>query len=160
MAKGKYQEWLTDDGLLIIEGLARDGLTDDQIAQKMGISHVTFYDWLKKYPNISNAIKKGRQPLDIQVENALLKSAMGYDYEEEVYERKFNREKGVYEMICVKKTKKHVPPSNTAQIFWLKNRKPNEWKDRTDRKILLEDDTDALSKAFEELVGNGDGSIQ
>lgn len=159
MAKGKFQEWLTDDGLLQIEGWARDGLTDDQIAQNMGISHVTFYDWLKKFPNISNVIKKGRKPLDLLVENALLKSALGYDVEEETWERKFDRTTGQYIMICTKKTKKHIPPSNTAQIFWLKNRKPNEWKDRTDRKILLEDDTDALSKAFEELVGN-DAGIQ
>lgn len=158
--KGKWDEWLTEDGLLILEGWARDGLTDEQIAQKMGIVSSTFYDWIKKFPKISEVIKRGRQPLDILVENALLKSALGYDVEEETWERKFNRKTGDYEMICTKKSKKHIPPSNTAQIFWLKNRKPNEWKDRTDRKILLEDDTDALSKAFEELVGNGDTSIQ
>ena len=156
MAKGKYQEWLTPDSLLLIQGWARDGLTDEQIAKNMGIHRDTLYEWMKKYPCISDKIKEGRKPIDIEVENALLKSALGYDVEEETYERKFNREKGIYEMICVKRTKKHIPPSNTAQIFWLKNRKPNEWKDRTDRKILLEDDTDALSKAFEELVGNGD----
>ena len=156
MAKGKWVEWLTDDGLLLIQGWARDGLTDEQIAKNMEIGRVTFYDWLKRFPNIANTIKQGRKPVDLEVENALLKSALGYDVEEETWERKFNRVSGEYEMICTKKTKKHIPPSNTAQIFWLKNRKPNEWKDRTDRKILFEDDSDALSKAFEELVGNGD----
>lgn len=156
MAKGRYKEWLTDDNLLLIEGWARDGLTDEQIAHNMGIACSTFYNWLNAHVEIVEAIKKGRQPLDLMVENALLKSALGYDAEEETWERKFNRVTGEYEMICVKKTKKHIPPSNTAQIFWLKNRKPNEWKDRTDKKILFEDDSDALSKAFEELVGNGD----
>lgn len=156
MAKGKYQEWLTPDSLLLIQGWARDGLTDEQIAHNMGIGRQTLYDWMNKYPDISDKIKEGRKPVDLMVENALLKTALGYDVEEETWERKFNRETGKYEMICTKKAKKHIPPSYTAQIFWLKNRKPQEWKDRTDKKILLEDDSDALSKAFEELVGNGD----
>lgn len=159
MAKGKYAEWLTDDGLLMIEGWARDGLSDEQIAHNMGISAVTLYDWIKKFPKISKALKKGKAPVDLLVENALLKSALGYDVEEETWERKFDKNSGQWIMLCTKKTKRHIPPSNTAQIFWLKNRKPNEWKDKTDRKILLEDDSDALSKAFEELMGN-DNSIQ
>lgn len=158
--KGKWDEWLTEDGLLLIQGWARDGLTDEQIAKNMGIVSSTFYDWIKKFSEISRAIKEGRKPVDYLVENALLKSALGYDVEEETWERKFNRVTGEWEMICTKKQKKHIPPSYTAQIFWLKNRKPNEWKDRTDRKILLEDDADALSKAFEELVGNDDEGIQ
>ena len=160
MAKGKYAEWLTDDGLLMIEGWARDGLSDEQIAHNMGIVPSTFYEWVKKHSEISKALKKGKAPVDLLVENALLKSALGYDVEEETWERKFNKVTGEWEMMCTKKQKRHIPPSNTAQIFWLKNRKPNEWKDRTDKKILLEDDTDALSKAFEELVGNGDTIIQ
>lgn len=156
MAKGKYQEWLKEDNLLLIEGWAREGLTDEQVAHNMGCNVASLYRWMNDHCEIREALKKGRKPLDLMVENALLKSALGYDAEEETWERKFNRVTGEYEMICVKKTKKHIPPSNTAQIFWLKNRKPNEWKDRTDKKILFEDDSDALSKAFEELVGNGD----
>lgn len=161
MATGKYQEWLTDDSLLVIQGWARDGLTDEQISKNMGIGSTTLYRWMNEHREIREAIKKGRKPLDLLVENALLKSALGYDVEEETWERKFNRNTNEWDMICTKKTKKHIPPSNTAQIFWLKNRKPNEWKDRTDKKILFEDDGDALSKAFEELVGNGNSeSIQ
>ena len=59
MAKGKYQEWLTPEGLLRIEGWARDGLIDEQIAHNMGINPATLYDWKKKYPEISEALKKG-----------------------------------------------------------------------------------------------------
>ena len=59
MARGKFGYWLTEDGLTLLEGWARDGLTDEQIAEKIGINRATLYDWKKKYPNISNALKKG-----------------------------------------------------------------------------------------------------
>lgn len=157
-AKGKYQEWLTEDSLLLIQGWARDGLTDEQIAKNMGINAATLYRWMNDHCEIRKKIKEGRKPVDLEVENALLKTALGYDVEEETWERKFNRVTGEWEMILTKKQKKYIPPSYTAQIFWLKNRKPNEWKDRTDKKILFEDDSDALSKAFEELVGSEDGN--
>ena len=86
MAKGKYQEWVADEGLLLIEGWARDGLTDEQIAHNMGVRRETLYDWKKKYPNISNALKRGKEVVDRQVENALLKRALGYQFEEETKE--------------------------------------------------------------------------
>ena len=58
MAKGKYEKWLKEEGLTILEGWARNGLTDDQIAHNMGIRRETLYEWKKKYPNISNTLKK------------------------------------------------------------------------------------------------------
>ena len=128
MAKGKYQEWLEPDGLLQIQGWARDGLTDEQIAEKIGIRRETLYDWCKKYPHISNALKKGKAPVDIEVENALLKRALGYDYEEtitEIQEYENGKQKK-----HVKKLKKHMPPDTAAQIFWLKNRRPDKWRDK------------------------------
>lgn len=124
MAKGKYEQWLTPEGLLKIEGWARDGLTDEQIAKNMGINRDTLYTWKKKHPDISDALKKGKEVVDRQVENALLKRALGYEYEE--VKEKF--ENG----ICVERTitKKEVVADTTAQIFWLKNRKPESWKDK------------------------------
>lgn len=85
MAKGKYQEWLTDEGLIKLEAWARDGLTDEQIAENIGIQRTTLYDWKKKYPDISDALKKGKKIVDAQVENALLKRALGYRYSEDEY---------------------------------------------------------------------------
>lgn len=87
MAKGKYEEWLEPEGLLKIEGWARDGLTDEQIANNMGIRRETLIEWKKKYPNISNTIKRGKEVVDRQVENALLKRALGYSYTEVTKER-------------------------------------------------------------------------
>ena len=77
MAKGKYQRWLEPDGLILLEGWARDGLTDEDIAHNIGVNPCTLYDWKNKYPKISEAIKKGKEVVDIMVENALLKRAMG-----------------------------------------------------------------------------------
>lgn len=124
MAKGKYQEWLTPEGLLKIEGWARDGLTDEQIAQNIGISRSTLNAWKDKYSDISDTLKMGKDVVDRQVENALLKRALGYEYEE--VKEKF--ESGVLTERTV--TKKEVAADTTAQIFWLKNRKPDKWRDK------------------------------
>lgn len=118
--RGKYHEWLTGEGLLKLEGWARDGLTDEQIAHNIGIVPATLYVWKNRYPEISEALKRGKEVIDRQVENALLKRALGYKYDEVTYE-------------CGAETKrvtKEVQPDTTAQIFWLKNRKPIEWRDR------------------------------
>lgn len=125
MARGKFQEWLTEDSLLMLESWARDGLTDKQIAEKMRITTTTLYDWLKKYPSISDALKKGKAPVDVEVENALLKRALGFEYEEtEIITEKVD---GV-SRTRVKKVKKYALPDTGAIIFWLKNRKPDAWR--------------------------------
>lgn len=98
MAKGKYEYWLTDDGLILLEGWARDGLTDEQIAHNVNITTTTLYDWKKRFPAISETLKKGKEIVDYEVENALFRSAM--------------------------------EGNTTAQIFWLKNRRPDKWRDK------------------------------
>lgn len=135
MAKGKYEYWLTPEGLLKLEGWARDGLTDEQIAENAGINPATLYVWKKKYPEISETLKRGKEVVDRQVENALLKRALGYEYEEvkEKFEGNVMTERTV--------TKKEVVPDITAQIFWLKNRKPDKWRDKPDY-----EDTSAIDK--------------
>lgn len=124
MAKGKYQEWLTPDGLLQLEGWAREGLTDELVAKKIGINPATLYKWIDKHGEIGEALKRGKAPVDFEVENALLKRAKGYDYEEVITEVYGDGKKHV------KKIKRHVPPDVGAIAFWLKNRKPERWRDR------------------------------
>lgn len=150
MAKGKYEEWLRPDGLLRIEGWARDGLSDEQIAKNMQISYSTFKEWKNKYSAISAVLKKTKEVVDREVENALFKSANGYDVTETVEERRFNKKTGEYEMVVTKKTVRHIPPSNTAQIFWLKNRKPEEWREKRE---VEENDPMMLKKAIDLLSG-------
>lgn len=79
MAKGKYADWLTEEGLICIQGWARAGLTDEQIAKNMGICRDTLIEWKKRYPDISDALKKGKEVVDFEVENALLKKALAGD---------------------------------------------------------------------------------
>ena len=144
MAKGKYQRWLEPDGLTLLEGWARDGLTDEQLAGKMGINPATLYDWKNKYPKISESLKKGKEVVDIEVENALLKRALGYDYEEV----KTETENGVVTKVTT--ITKQVVPDVTAQIFWLKNRRPDKWRD----KVIYTDESE-LEK-LDELIGSID----
>lgn len=116
-ARGKYEYWLTEEGLTLLEGWARDGLTDEQIARSCGITSSTLYDWKNRFPEISEALKKGKEVVDYQVENALLKKALTGD--------------------------------TTAQIFWLKNRRPDKWRDKPEPP----GDTETLKKAKELLGG-------
>lgn len=132
MAKTKYDYWLTEEGLLQLEAWARNGLTDEQIAVNMGICRDTLIQWKKKYPDISDTLKRGKEIVDIQVENALLKRALGYTYAETTEEASFNPLTEQYEMTVTKRVTKEVVPDTTAQIFWLKNRKPEEWRDKKD----------------------------
>lgn len=94
----KIKDWLEPDKLVLLEGWARDGLTEEQIAKNIGIDKATLYRWKIKECNICNAIKKGKEVVDFEVENALLKSALEGNV--------------------------------TAQIFWLKNRKKEQWRER------------------------------
>ncbi len=132
MAKGKYEQWLTEEGLLQLEAWARNGLTDEQIASNIGIHRDTLNEWKKKYSDISDTLKRGKEVIDIQVENALLKRALGYSYTETTREAQFNPQTEQYEMVVTKEVTKEVVPDTTAQIFWLKNRKPDEWRDKKD----------------------------
>lgn len=132
----KINEWLENDKLILLEGWARCGLTDEQIAKNMGIAPSTLYEWKKKSKEFSESLKKGKEVVDFEVENALLKRALGYEYEEETYENG----------ILTKKVKKQVPPDTTAQIFWLKNRQVKKWRDKVEIA-----DNDAIKKLDELL---------
>ncbi len=96
----RIDDWLEKDKLILLEGWAREGLTDEQIAKNMGISRTTLWDWKKKEPNILDTLKKGKDVVDFEVENALLKSALEGNV--------------------------------TAQIFWLKNRRKLQWRDKVE----------------------------
>ena len=147
--RGKYHEWLSDEGLIKIEGWAMDGLSDEQIAHNIGIVPSTLYEWKKKYSEISEALRKGKEIIDRQVENALLKRALGYEYEEVkmVVEKdeKGNEKKRQEKVI------KKVIPDTTAQIFWLKNRKPEQWRDRRDIEHSGQIKTNKLDSILDQL---------
>lgn len=96
----RIDDWLQKDKLILLEGWAREGLTDEQIAKNMGVSVKTLFNWKQKELPILQALKKGKEVVDFEVENALLKSALEGNV--------------------------------TAQIFWLKNRKKLQWRDKVE----------------------------
>lgn len=106
MAKTTYKDWEVEEKILLLQGWARNGLTNEQIASNMSIGITTLWEWRKKSPKIANALKIGKDEADIQVENALYKAAL--------------------------------EGNTTAMIFWLKNRRSKEWRDKIQQEITTE----------------------
>lgn len=136
----KYDRWLTEEGLLKITGWARDGLIDKQIAHNMGVSYTSLKDWKNRFPAIAEALRKGKEVVDREVENALFKSAIGYTQtirkpvkvRDVEYDLETGRKVREIERWVAVEEEIHVPPQVTAQIFWLKNRKPDQWREKND----------------------------
>lgn len=121
MAKRQsLEDWTTTDNLLRIQGWARDGLTMEQIAYNIGITKPTLYKWQERDSNFLNALKVSRDVADRQVENVLFKNAIGFKYTEQQL-----TDDGM-----IVEVEKYSKPNTTAQIFWLKNRKPEQWRDK------------------------------
>lgn len=146
--KGKYHAWVEQEGLTLIKGWARSGLSDEQIAHNMGIHPATLYKWMNEYGEINEAIKKGKEVADFEVENAMYNAALGYETEEV---KTYVEETANGQKKRVEKTKKHVAPNVTAQIFWLKNRQPTRWRDRVEQQIDANVSTDKLTDILIQL---------
>lgn len=114
----KVLEWLEGDNLILLEGWAREGLTDAQIAHNMGINIATLYRWKNDSCTFCEVLKRTKEVVDFEVENALYKSAMS--------------------------------GNTTAQIFWLKNRKPKYWRDKPEVVYNEEIEDDGLIKALKD----------
>jgi len=131
----KYEEWLTDDGLLLIAAWARNGLTMEQIAHNCDVAYSTFREWRDKFPALAAALKKSRDMVDIEVENALFRKTQGYTVQlmkafkvKRTEYSESGRKIADVEEIVQAPDEMHVPADTTAQIFWLTNRKPDDWK--------------------------------
>lgn len=151
--KPTMEQWSKQQSLDKITEWAANGLSVQQMANNISITRTTLYDWMNKNTNISNAIKKGREQSDEEVENALFKRATGYSYREITEEDKGGN------MQVTKIITKHMPAEVGAMVFWLKNRKPNEWRDK--QGIAFEGDVenvpnfaDAFEKQISERMGN------
>lgn len=148
MAKKKYNERTFPRRA---EKYAREGLIDIQIAVKLGIHISTYYDYQNDYPEFSEAIKRGKSVIDNEVEAALLKRALGFEYDElktEFLEDENGNKDGdkikttkVGKKKRVTKTIKQIVPDTTAAIFWLKNRRPKDWRDKVIQETHVFDET-------------------
>ena len=117
-SRNKYEKWIVQDGLLLIQDWARTGLSEPQIAHNMGISYSTLKEWKKRFPAISATLKQTKDVTDVAVENAVFKKAMSGDV--------------------------------AACIFWLKNRRPDKWRD----KVTVTDGTNI--EKLDELISSID----
>ncbi|MBP3880036.1 MAG: helix-turn-helix domain-containing protein [Lachnospiraceae bacterium] len=150
--KGKYEYWISPDGLLRIEGWARDGLSKEQIAKNIGVRVETIIDWEKRFPQFSKALKKGREVVVRELENALIKRAKGYEVEETTEELKWNQATRKQELMVTKRVKKHIAPDTGALAFALKNYAPDKWRDRKDVEISGQLDTNPFAELTEEQL--------
>lgn len=150
MAQRKLEEWLKPDKLLLLQGWARDGLTYEQIAHNMGIDSATLRKWRKANNPIDTALQKGKEVCYFEVENALYKSAIGYEAIEreqiEVYDAN-----GDLISTTKRKRSRHIPPNTGAICFILKNQKPEKWQDKPER---IQNDTVADDGFIEALKGS------
>lgn len=123
-------KWFTNvfPRLSEIRDWCMDGKTNEEMCVLLGISPDSWYTYMKQYNQLNDIVTAGKSVIDNRVENAVLKTALGFEYEEikTIIEEDRNGKKRTR----IEKTKKYMPPSPTAQAFWLKNRKKDEWGDR------------------------------
>lgn len=129
--------WLEEDNLLLIECWTRDGYTIEDIANKIGIEKKTIYDWRVNHPEIDQALRNGREIVDYKVENALLKSALGYK-KKEVKVTTTLRYGKVVETVKEVTESEQAPNVNAIQT-WLYNRQRDKWKNMNAKQNMFED---------------------
>lgn len=136
MAKPKYEFWLKEENLQKIQEWALQGHRHEDIAKCMGINVSTLYAWCNAHKEIYEALKTTKDFADVQIENSLYKKAMGYNVV-------LHKQKVTKDGIVVNyEEEQHIPADTIAQIFWLKNRKPNDWRE----KVVAEVNGDGMVK--------------
>ena len=142
MSKANYipdlvDTWLEEDNLMLLEAWARDRYTMEDIANRIGIDRSTIYDWQTKYPEIAQALRRGREIVDYMVENALLKSALGYKTKEVKVTTVMRYGKVVETTKEV--TDKEQAPNVSAIQMWLYNRSKDKWKNMNAKQNMFEE---------------------
>ncbi len=145
-------EWLEPERIALIEGWVRNGLTEKEISQNMHCSYSTLRKWKTESSALSAALKKNREIADYIVEGALFKKATGHTVK---LQKPMKVKRTEYDPVTFKKTLEYeeiiyveeevfVPPDTPAQIFWLKNRCHDKWKDKVEQIIDTEADTSGI----------------
>ena len=141
----KVDYWLSDDGLVLIEAWCRDGCTQAELANKIGITLSNLKEWKNKYEEIAKAMSQGKELIDYKVENALLKSALGFTTKEikvTIGKKIFN---GETVELLKETTTKEVAPNVQACLSWLNNRQFDKWKRNRDRAMELNEEDSNIS---------------
>jgi len=127
--RGNRSKWQGERSVEIARQLARQGCTNAQIAEALGYSATYFYEVIRLHPELAEALKESKQEVDLRVEGALYRRALGYTYEETREVVELDVKKNVPRVVRREKVTKTVLPDTTAQIFYLKNRLPDRWRD-------------------------------
>ena len=125
-----YDKYVAGKEEIIISD-CRNGADNPILAKRLGCGKTTLGTLIRYHEGFAKLIREGKEEADLKVESALYKRAIGYDYEETTTEVRVNPD-GDGSTTYVKKIKRHVSGDTTAQIFWLKNRKPDNWRDKQD----------------------------
>lgn len=145
--KTKYEQWeeegVLEEKLALIKGWRMNGLTQQKIGENIGINEDTICVYKRRYPRFKEALDKGKEQADLEVEDALFKRAIGYTVT--LNKQKVTKDGDVVDI----KEDVHIPGDVGAQIFWLKNRRYTEWRD----KINFEDETKQNDGIIKELIG-------
>ena len=136
----KYEEWLTEDGLLQIVMWAEDGADNQELAKAMGISRSTFNEWRRRFPVISDAVMRGRRCALVQIRNALRERAKGgvqtlrkprkrrvREYDPTT--GKCIRDEEIFEYVD---EEEYVPPDTNAIKFYLTNKDAEHFAEKID----------------------------
>jgi len=155
LAIGQYQQWLKPENLIRLKGWAIDGLTDEDIAHNMGIAVGTLYRWKNEHSEICEALKTSKEVADRIIENALFERAKGIHKTikkpikvKQVLYSPEGRKIAEKEVIEQAEEEIYVPPDTTAAIFWLKNRKPEQWRDKRQVEEHIEFESDGFMEAI------------
>lgn len=140
MAKGgrknKYNTHIKPN-FHIIKDMCRNGATENQIMKALDVGHDSWYRYKREQTEFSELLKENKMMVDSKVENELLERALGGEVREEkaikiketIYSESGRKLKDI-EKIEIVEVKRDIPGDTTAQIFWLKNRRPRQWRDK------------------------------
>lgn len=168
MAKSQYDLKVVPN-MELIQKWARCGVSNEEIRKNLGIGKTTWYKYVNEHIELSELLKKTREIVDAEVENALLKKALGF----RVTVKKTFKVKNIEYNKQGKKIKEeeelktvddelYFPPDLGAQCFWLKNRNPEEWRDKR-AEVVEEGEEEAviqLTKVEEEEEDESESDME
>lgn len=117
-----------DEYVRVAKVAAKMGATDREIAEMCGVTERAFHMWKHEHPELVEALKLGKEEADTRVEQSLYRRALGYSHDAVKIVQIGNR-------LVKEPYVEHYPPDTTACIFWLKNRRPDLWRDRREHEL-------------------------
>lgn len=155
-----YKEWERkgelENILILVKKWRADGAGIDEIADKLGVARSTVFKYQEKYEDFADALKKGKEIVDAEVENSLKKECIGYYYEETttttsaVIDERTGQVTD-FKKVETKTTKRYARPSVSAIAYYLNNRVSDKWRNRIVTTIEEIDNNDETLKEMEKF---------